>query len=138
MVILISQKPHFFFDLLRSTALTGQSWLDLCSSVSTHCLIRADGVDLGPEHDASEEREEKTFKHSKQGEDEGKRTGHYGVATLKVLTDTSEEEPRHHYKTKHRHRHDVELKGINRKVIYPIMPNESMHGYSIILFHLGY
>ena len=89
------------------------------SSVSTHCLIRADGVDLGPEHDAGEEREKKTFKHSKQGEDEGERTGHYGVATLKVLTDTSEEEPSHHYKTKHRHRHDVELKGKNRK----IMPN---------------
>ena len=28
-VILISQNHIFFIDLLRSTALTGQSWLDL-------------------------------------------------------------------------------------------------------------
>ena len=67
-------------------------------------------MDLGPEHDAGEEREEKPFKHSEQGEDEGERAGHYGVAALEVLTNTPEKEPGHHCKTEHGHRHDVELR----------------------------
>lgn len=66
-------------------------------------------MDLCAEHDAGEEGEEKAFKDTKQGEDEGQRTGHEGITVLKVLSYASEEEPGHHPETKHGHRHDVEL-----------------------------
>ena len=64
---------------------------------------------LSAEHDASEEREEESFKHSKQGEDEGQGARHHCVTVLKVLPHTAEEKPGHHRQTKHRHRHDIEL-----------------------------
>ena len=50
---------------------------------------------LSAEHDASEEREEESFKHSEQGEDEGQGTGHHCITVLKVLPHTAEE-PGHH------------------------------------------
>ena len=42
---------------------------------ATHSLIGGYGVDLGAEHDASEEREEKALKHPEEGEDEHQRPG---------------------------------------------------------------
>ena len=42
----------------------------------TYGFVCEDGVDLCPEHDAGEEGEEKTFKHSKQGYNEHQRTRH--------------------------------------------------------------
>ena len=66
-------------------------------------------MDLCAEHDAREEREEKSLEDTKQGEDEGKGAGHDGVTVLEVLTDAAKEEPGDHRQTKHRHGHDVEL-----------------------------
>ena len=77
--------------------------------VVTYRFICTNGMNLCAEHDTGEEREEKAFKNTKQREDEGQRTWHEGITVLKVLSNASEEEPRHHPKTKHRHGHDVEL-----------------------------
>lgn len=74
-------------------------------------------MDLSTEHDTGEQGEEKAFKHSKQCEDEGQGAGHNGIAALKVLPNTTEEEPGHHSKTKHSHWHDVELQSSTSKFI---------------------
>ena len=76
---------------------------------ATYSLIRTDGVDLSAEHDAREEREEESLKHSKESEDERQRSRHHRITVLEVLSDTAKEEPRHHSETKHGHWHDVEL-----------------------------
>ena len=62
----------------------------------TDCFVCDNGMDLCAEHDAGEQGEEKTFKHSHQGEDKGKGTRHNGITALKVLAHTTKEEPGHH------------------------------------------
>ena len=42
----------------------------------SHSFVRGDAVDLGEEHDASEEREEEALEHPEQSENEHKGTWH--------------------------------------------------------------
>ena len=70
-------------------------------------------MNLGPKHDASKEREEKTFKHSKQSENERQRTGDEGITALEVLANTAEEKQTNHAQAKDGHGHDVELQEYN-------------------------
>ena len=45
----------------------------------SHCFICADGMNLCAEHDASEEREKESFKHSKQCENENQWPRHQSI-----------------------------------------------------------
>lgn len=67
----------------------------------THSFISCYGMDLRAEHDAGEEREEKSFKHTQEGQYEGKGARHDPITPLKVAPNTAEEKPGHHAQAKH-------------------------------------
>ncbi len=81
---------------------------------------------LSPKHDASEKREEETFKHSKQSENERQWTGDEGIATLEVLANTAEEKQTDHTQAKDGHAHDVKLKEYNN--------NYSQHTIRVLVY----
>ena len=82
-----------------------------CDLNNAHRFIRGYCVYLSAKHDTSEQREQETFKHSKQSQDERQRAGYESITTLEILSNTTKEKPCHHSQTKQRHRHDVELHG---------------------------
>ena len=93
--------PLYVYYELLTVILVAMRPPSLLSVRTPHCFVGGYGVNLRAEHDAGEEGEEETFKHSKQSQDEGQRSWQDAITAVKVLAHAAEEKYGHHGKSEH-------------------------------------